>query len=240
MITRTGEARNYRTNYTTSDYYVAYLDFLGTKQYISSKDSDNHLNDLALIYQDTINYLNFDKKDIFIKIFSDNILIAQKVYENSEEDKDNLLKFFNLCMTIQNVALQRGYLIRGAIVKDKFFHNKLFVYGKALIDAVEMEEKIAIYPRIIAKENFANMYREFFILDSDGCYYLNNYLDSLNEGVYVYFKINLLKFLKQYKNDSKIKQKIMWFINRYNYMLESTKFMKLHTIKEKEISEATK
>ncbi len=242
MVIRTGEFSNYRTNYKTEEYYVAYLDFLGTKSFIE-KDKDNkYLNDINLIYEDSISYLKFDKHKPFIKIFSDNILLAEKVCDDTETNIENIKNLFSLCATIQNIALKEGYLIRGAITKGVFFHNEIFVYGKALVEAEQMEREVAIYPRIIAKKEIVNMDEVHFILDSDGCYYLNNFIYTcvIGYGGLINYKIKILENLKINKDNEKIKQKIMWLINRYNYITNYSWFRTYPKIKSEEISDALK
>jgi len=65
----------------SSQYYVAYIDILGTKKIVQNDENDNYLNDLNNICKNAIKRVSWfweNKKDRFIKIFSDNILIAIK------------------------------------------------------------------------------------------------------------------------------------------------------------------
>ena len=109
---------------TIRNYYVAYLDFLGTTDNILKDNAGKFLNDLNSICKtaiDSIKTINeFGNNDIFIKIFSDNILLACEV-----EQKINYIPKINilcsLCLHIQMEALKRELLIRGGIVKGLFF-----------------------------------------------------------------------------------------------------------------------
>ncbi|MDE5603727.1 MAG: hypothetical protein K2I71_07430, partial [Helicobacter sp.] len=62
----------------TSPYCLAYLDILGAKNFMS-KESERFLNDLNSIYFNVFHGVAltnmFDKREIFFKIFSDNILL---------------------------------------------------------------------------------------------------------------------------------------------------------------------
>ncbi len=204
---------------TTSNYYLAYLDILGTKNIVAEDKDDEYLHKLDKIYKKAINDKGFinkhNNKDIFAKIFSDNILLGVKLNKDEEFNKPKLEKLINLAGLIQLNTLKEGYLLRGAIVRDDFCDTGIFVYGKALGDAVEMEENIAIYPRIIIqRKNIFNTNPAYIMRDSDDYYYVNSYFFSYKNNFKI-FKDKLLENLKKAKNE-KVKQKIMWFINYHN------------------------
>lgn len=139
----------------TSNYCVAYLDVLGAEEFMENEQNDKFLNDLNSIYTDAVHDVKFTnlvtEKDVHVKIFSDNILLAIKVDKKDNLRQNKIETIINLTGNIYNNALYHGYLMRGAITEGPFYKDddSIFVYGKALIDAVKMEEKFAIYPRII-------------------------------------------------------------------------------------------
>jgi hypothetical protein len=45
--------------------------------------------------------------------------------------------------------LTQGFFIRGAIVKDKLYHDNKMVFGKALVRAYRLETSIVRYPRVM-------------------------------------------------------------------------------------------
>ena len=142
MTKRTGEARFPRTKYKTSLYCVAYLDFLGGTDIILHDDQNKHLNIINMIFEDALFEAKMLAKDIFVKIFSDNILLALPTDKGKRAQK--IEKLINLVSNFVHQAADNGYLIRGAITEGDFFHNDIIVYGKALVEAVGMEEKYAI------------------------------------------------------------------------------------------------
>src|SRR5574344_387156 len=161
-----------RQRLTTSEYYVAYLDILGTKDIVKKDKNDKYLNALNSIYQNAIlqaqaSLANYNNKEFFVKIFSDNILIAINLEENERYSKTKLERLINLVGLIQLKTLEKGYLLRGAIAKGDFCKNDIFVHGKALVDAVILEENNAIYPRIILQSP-AEIARNFANIDNDG------------------------------------------------------------------------
>ena len=98
-------------------------------------------------YDDSID----EKPEIEYRIFSDNILVCYK------EAKHPYSAFFlesylRLIATIQRVFFE-GYqlIVRGGVTKGPLYLTRDFVGGKALIDAVELEES-AVYPRIVVDD----------------------------------------------------------------------------------------
>lgn len=140
---------------TTSNYYLAYLDILGTRDIVAQDKDDKYLNELNTIYERAINTKaiinNWHDLHINAKIFSDNILLFAQ--SNGQDDKEKLLSLITLTSMIQCEALRKGRLLRGGITFGKFFANERFVHGQALIDAVNLEEKNAIYPPLVKFSN---------------------------------------------------------------------------------------
>ena len=208
------------TNYKTSNHIIAYLDILGAKQMICNDSNFNFLNLLNMFLEDAIEEsgggISPHKEKIFIKIFSDNILLAIELKEKDEQRDDKITLLFNIVANIYNEILRYGYLMRGAIVEGEFFHNDKIVYGKALVEAVHLEEKVANVPRIIVKTKVTEPHSFYYLMkDKDEKLFLNifhlcNTFDDVN------FKISLLEMLKMNKEYDHIKEKIMWMINYFN------------------------
>ena len=244
MVIRTGLARKPWTNYKTSNHIIAYLDILGVKDMICNDTNFDFLNHLNMFMEDAIEESGggiFPKEEeIYIKIFSDNILLAIELKEDDKQREHKIVILFNTVANIYNEILRYRYLMRGAIVEGEFFHNDIIVYGKGLVEAVQLEENIAKYPRIMVKTkvNEANS-RHYLMKDSDGQLFLNIF--RLCEGVDgATFKINLLELLKKYKNNEKIKEKIIWMITYFNSWFTKYEYriMNQQKITDEEIQEA--
>lgn len=227
MVTRTGYTRFPSTNYKTSKHCVAYLDILGSTNKIREDKDGEFLNCLNMLCEDAISEASsakfFGHDDFFVKIFSDNMLFAV----NTEDDNTRLDKIaLMLCIisNIQNEVLNYGHLIRGAIVEGEFFYNNIIVYGKALVEAVDIEEKIAEYPRIILQDKIAKELQQYAFRDIDGLYFLNS-LFNIHRYEYMGIKMQLLEMLKKYKNDIKIKKKVTWAISYFNEWYRSPYYM---------------
>ena len=214
MTERTGGERFPKTHYQTSRYCIAYLDMLGGADVICQDDKCEHLNTINMIFEDALRESKLFANDIFVKIFSDNILLA--VPTTNEDRIDNIQKIIVLVSNIILEVAHYGYLMRGAITEGDFFHNDILVYGKALIEAVKMEEKHAIYPRVIAQKEIVKLLPQYFYKCADGWDMVNCYILEGGYSDSYYFKLTLLKQLENNKDNNKVRQKIMWAITDFN------------------------
>lgn len=246
MVLRTGYARFPSTSYKTSNYIIAYLDMLGAKQIICNDNDFDFLNHLNMFMEDAIEESGrgkFHKKEeIFVKIFSDNILLAIELKENDEERDNKMAVLFNAVANIYNEVLRYGYLLRGAIVEGEFFHNDIIVYGKGLVEAVYLEENKANFPRILVRAIVAEPNNNYYLMrDNDDELFLNIFhlCEAFDD---VAFKINLLEMLRKHKSDERIKTKIMWMINYFNSWFTKYEYRLLNQqkITDEEIADALK
>ena len=245
MMLRTGKTRFPSTDFKTSNYCIAYLDILGAKNLIRNDNDFKFLNHLNMFMEDAISETKGMSKfedEVFIKIFSDNILLAIEIKDNDKEKSYKIELIFNLVANIYNEIFRYGYLMRGAILEDEFYHNDTIVYGKELVEAVHLEEKIADVPRILvrAKINEQNSYY-YLMQDEDNEAFLNIF-SLCNVFDDVTFKFNLLKMLKKHKNDEKIKTKIMWMIKYFNswFTKYECRLLNQQKITDEEIADALK
>ena len=219
MVKRTGDERFPSTNYKTSNHLIAYMDILGAKHMICNDDNFAFLNHLNMFMKDAIEESGGGifprKEDIFVKIFSDNIVLAIELKENDEQRNNKITALFNTVANIYNEIFCYGYLMRGAIVEGEFFHNDNIVYGKGLVEAVKLEENEAIYPRILVQKELADVLPQYTLLNEGDQAILNVFLFSHGYD-YVSFKLNLLNMLKRNKNNNRIKEKIIWTIEYFN------------------------
>lgn len=246
MVVRTGLSRFPSTNYKTSNHIIAYLDILGAKQMICNDSNFNFLNLLNMFMEDAIEEsgggIFKHKEEIYIKIFSDNILLAIELKENDEQRDDKITLLFNIVANIYNEILRYGYLMRGAIVEGDFFHNDIIVYGKALVEAVNLEEKKADTPRILVRVKVAEPNSYYYLMqDNDDEIFLNIFhLCSTFDDIT--FKNNLLEMLKKHKHSERIKTKIIWMIKYFNSWFTKYEHSLLNQqkITEEEIADALK
>lgn len=146
--------------------YVAYLDMLGYKAFFEEHPEkiDNMLNALNQAIEKMVSRLNTvnmmfqysgnDMLDEFkIRIFSDNVFVYFECKQRYES-KFLLLTFIELIKDFQIVLMTcHNIFVRGGITKGSFAANEMFVFGQGLIDAVTLEEKKAVFPRVIIHQS---------------------------------------------------------------------------------------
>lgn len=165
--------------YTAQNYFIVYIDLLGAKNAIE-QDNDNHfLNTLHSLYERGLTSINelmpkTGIPDCKIKIFSDNIIIA--IPSNFMQRDDHhpaivLNRIQTIAAFFQREFLNENILLRGGVSYGELYIDDVFIWGKALIAAYELEDKISIYPRIIIDKSILS--KEFLGIQS------NNSLCSL-------------------------------------------------------------
>lgn len=153
----------------TTKHLIAYFDILGythTVKSLSKKEEKEFLdlinNCVKTVYE---TFSNREYKDSYIKFnvhsFSDNFLISMPLYPCYEIGLYCCL-MFRLIREIQ-IGLISGFqiFVRGAIVIDDLYVSDKFIYGRGIIKAYELENNIAIYPRIIIDSEVVSIHKEF-------------------------------------------------------------------------------
>lgn len=177
----------------TTPHIVAHIDILGTKSMVADKKTSQKLLETMIGFIDkcksyvkSFNELRDVAEKLSFKIFSDNIVI----YIPFNKEKYNDL-FQAICLSA--IFFQRNLLlneelplpVRGGIAIENFYADDDFVYGQALIDSYQIEEKLAIVPRIVVSADIIETlfnknelsqfagYGKLIVDDFDGFYYLN-------------------------------------------------------------------
>lgn len=153
------------------DYYIAYFDILGYKDFFQQQpekvpellgaihDAIRRTNEhIGLANQSPI-MSGIGGINIKIKIFSDNILLCLEV-SNEPIEQMRLLLFMQIVAEIQRgFVVQYGLFVRGGICKGELSFNDDYVFGQGLINAVSIEEK-AQFPRIIVEPELITFLRQ--------------------------------------------------------------------------------
>ncbi len=169
------------------DKIVAFIDILGFKKLIyeticgddpkKREDSIRKVRYTAQNSEGSFNIRGYFHEEYYEKIdfqyskFSDSILISANA---SEEGLNTIL--FDL-MRFQLSCAGNGVLMRGGVTLGKIFHEGNDAYGPALIKAYELENKRALYPRIIIDRAAENVAKEdsyaTLSKDSDGFQFID-------------------------------------------------------------------
>lgn len=213
------------------DYIIAYIDFLGIKEKMKKDSSFESLQILKFLLSGTkktagyisdINTIN----NFEIKIFSDNIVIAQKV--NEEKLSEQIISIVNLIGAIQfHSLMQFDFWLRGGITIGELFIDNSVVWGTGLIEAYNIENNLANYPRVILDNKLLRKYEDcekkalnLFALikkDFDGLWFVDFILAAPNLKMIPAISEFLGEKVIRYSDESsRVKQKINWMITYFN------------------------
>lgn len=213
----------------TKNCIVAYVDLLGTSEAIKNDVNDSNLYSMNYILQaalDMCSDKHLSHAEVKVKSFSDNIVFSTELPDDIEELERNarIHNIVELCAYFQIAAFGRGIATRGGITIGPFFCNNIFVWGKALLRAYHLENKVAVYPRIVLDPCVVSLLPECDNLgsrhhtqkDADGIVFLD-YLSfftmpSRNE----YIKRSLYDtetIIKTLNHDERAIQKFKWIVS---------------------------
>lgn len=154
-----------------STRYTSFIDILGFQKKILNIENEpesyekiaavltniSTLNDLRKVVRppndDPVALKYFEEtQDLRVQAFSDCILISAK-------DCDlGLVAVTAMSALTYWILFSHGFYARGAITKDLLTHCDSVIFGKALVRSYSLEQKVAIYPRILlSQEVYADL-----------------------------------------------------------------------------------
>lgn len=139
---------------------VCYLDTLGTKvrsKSLTNADLRQDIEDNDVL-QDRLHSSFWRGATQRFVSFSDNVCVAAPIEAGHELDiiRDQV----DAVATFQLAKVLAGRAIRGGITVGDIYCDSNFVDGPALIRAVQLEEKVAKWPRVLIEEDAADVIRE--------------------------------------------------------------------------------
>ena len=216
---------------TFDQHVIAYIDFLGSKERMKKEDSYDSLHLLQILLEGIKKKASFITNINFIdefstKIFSDNMVIAQKIKEESLSDQ--IISMINLLSLLQFEAFfQFGFSLRGGITIGELYIDDSVVWGTGLIDAYQIENNLANYPRVIVSQSVIDAYEKcqeksiniFAMIkqDKDGYWFVDFLTAAPNITLIPQISASLVQ--KAYmcvEKDDRVKQKINWVISYFN------------------------
>jgi hypothetical protein len=124
---------------------VAYVDILGFKERVKNCPAQQVRNDLR--FAQTVGKIALGKAPVLrkfrFKAFSDSISMS------APADEGSLTSFLLHIVQFQAQLSDRGVFVRGAVTLGKHFEDSRVLFGHALIRAVELEDTVALWPRVI-------------------------------------------------------------------------------------------
>ena len=201
---------------------VAFVDLLGVAQKIET--GSQWALDWVWLFYKTITQEIEKHKNIKFKIFSDNILICEEIEETNP--KQAVVEIFEILDKIEELMFTaKALFIRGAIVVGDLHFDDNFVYGKALVNAYQLESKVAIYPRIVVDKSALELIKGEnipVIQDKDGQYFYDYIQSCIVENKVDWlqkiktFKFNILLNISNNLTSLSVLNKMEWAVNYFN------------------------
>jgi hypothetical protein len=230
------------------DSYCAFLDVLGFSDRIrksyKNKTKDQLLQQFHAIFKRQIKQLESDVGEslLYFKSFSDNVLLAHPRFSDDMESEFSFILWS--IREYQFAMASQGFFIRGGLSVGSLFVDDNSVYGKALIDAYELESKIAINPIVVMCENTMKLVDQHIgcysgdsapqvrdvLVNSDGRYFINYLSECIletDEGEEVdhqsikNHKEQIELALANYVDRPEISAKFSWLATYHNYFCDS-------------------
>lgn len=129
--------------------YCAFVDILGFRGLIAGLGkgtlSVSELQEiLTTIHGADGLSTRFWQTDFRTQSISDAVAISTSV------NREGLIEILRALENLTLRLLEKGYFIRGGLVKGRLFHDDNVVFGEALVEAYRLESEVAIYPRVMA------------------------------------------------------------------------------------------
>lgn len=127
--------------------FVAYLDILGFKDRIKRSHNQFEVGrirkDLEYAQKLGTNWTNTEIEKFRCKCLSDSISMSVPFGHGT------LSRFLIHVLQLQGQLTCRGVFLRGAIVAGEHFEDDNILFGPTLIRAIELEEMVALWPRVV-------------------------------------------------------------------------------------------
>lgn len=168
--------------------FVSLLDVLGYKNKIGA-DRENGKEDFKDKLESSLSILGkINETEISYQAISDTIIV-------SAHPSTQFTQFLKTLAGVHRAFLGNGLFIRGGIAFAQHFKSGSLTYSHALPVAYEMEQRQAIYPRIVIDKNIVamiekgakleaevlNIKNEKLICKENGVYFLNTVNESLED-----------------------------------------------------------
>ncbi len=129
--------------------YCAFLDILGfTKKIQDSFKNGTHDYVFDQFYRSVVKKIenirkeHEDKYFIHIKTFTDNIVLGTPIYQGDGESEWGFL--LPAIIDYQLSMALDGFFVRGGLAEGLLYMDESTVYGEALLDAYELENKKSV------------------------------------------------------------------------------------------------
>lgn len=215
--------------YRYQERIVVFMDLMGFKKLVDQEDRCQEIGvilDLPTMFMELYQYLKL--KNVMISSISDSIVLSIRVNE-----KNAMNKILRMIACITGILLsQSQILLRGGIAVGKLYHDRQIVFGPALVKAYQLENNIAVYPRVVIDEEdlekalksctqvSRDVNRKQFRKDKDGTMYFRCFRHT--KALRAQECLLSLGRLRSRESDPRVLQKIGWMESELKECLENS------------------
>ena len=190
-------------NYRYQERIVVFMDLMGFKKLVDQEDRSQEIG--AILDLPTAimeNYQDFKVKNVMISSITGTLLCQSQI------------------------------LLRGGIAVGKLYHDRQIVFGPALVKAYQLENNIAVYPRVVIDEAdlekslksctqvSRDVNRKEFRKDKDGTVYFRCFWNT--KALRVQECLLSLGRIRSRESDPRVLQKIGWMESELKECLENS------------------
>ena len=143
-----------KTTDAYEDRVVVFIDILGFRNLVANAEVSIISQAMAIIKKRIRRIEDIRDSPLVISQFSDSVIVS------TPNDDNGLVHTVHWVSLLASELFLKGIWCRGAVTSGNMYHNGNVAYGPALIDALEMECQLAVYPRILVTETIADKFVE--------------------------------------------------------------------------------
>lgn len=202
---------------TVRPSFCLFIDALGFKNEILINDSiagkkaNKHLRNFYSAFKGALTHLDDEDGKVWgTKIFTDNIVLGSPIDKWVGGTEEGVFGSIIIgVMWFQLMMIYKGFFFRGGWSIGNLFMDDKVVYGKALIDAYEIESKIAKYPRILLSQEMKELVNHHmsFYFDQDYCPQLKHILMDEEGNYFINYLFSPLEYAGSFSDIEDILKK---------------------------------
>ncbi|MBI3699426.1 MAG: hypothetical protein HY242_03135 [Afipia sp.] len=106
--------------------------------------------------------------------------ISDAVAISANVNREGLIEILRALENLTLRLLDKGYFIRGGLVKGRLFHDENVVFGDALVEAFRIESQVARFPRVMATRAVLLDFQQYVAEDEGGS--LEDWIKQSDDG----------------------------------------------------------
>lgn len=226
------------------DSFVAYIDDLGTKARVASLTDATLREGIAHLEQlrEFLDHSWGASPSTYRRFlsFSDNVVVGTPV--DFSIDDGGIVDLLSSVLAYQlNMAAGRGRFLRGGIARGPLYIDDRLVIGQGLVDAVLIEKREAIFPRIVVapdavqlrldadkrwrRGKFSSSVYNDLLIDQDERYFLDylrggeaDEIPGDAERAMTEHRARVLANLYAFPTPGRVRDKYVWVAHYHNYV----------------------